>query len=201
MNRTLAIVALAAFAAPALASITSFSGSTTLLGSPPPACTPGTLQGFNAHAWNEKQNTLFTNLFVDESQNPGSNSGAIPAILNGPFDSHFLHFEPLPGAIGASGTLTFSGTIVGVMFVNTSLDNSDVMCGSNTTLYPTTYPLRGLNSASTISYTGNVLTFNLWAAVPTNDLAQVRIITHPVPTPGAVALLGLGGLAIARRRR
>lgn len=201
MNRTLAILALAAFAAPALASITSVSGSTTFLNTPPAAGTLGSLTGFNAYAWDEKQNTPFTNLFVDESQNPGSNSGAIPAILNGPYDSHFLHFEPLPGAIGASGTVTFSGPIVGVMFINTSLDNSDVMCGSNTTVYPTSYPFRGLNSASTISYTGNVLTFNLWVAVPTNDLAQVRVITHPVPTPGAAALLGLGGLAVIRRRR
>ncbi|MCE7975263.1 MAG: hypothetical protein DYG92_13215, partial [Leptolyngbya sp. PLA1] len=189
MNRTPAMLALAVCAAPALASITAVSGSTTWLNTPPASCTLGSLQGFTAHAWDEKQNTLFTNLWVDESQNPGSNSGAIPALLNGPFDSHFLHFEPLPGAIGASGTVTFSGPIVGVMFVNTSLDNSDVMCGSNSTLYPTTYPLRGLNSASTISYTGNVLTFNLWAAVPTNDLAQVRVITHPVPAPGPAAAL------------
>ncbi|MFZ2875685.1 MAG: hypothetical protein WAZ94_14515 [Phycisphaerales bacterium] len=201
MNRTLAILALAASAAPALAAITSVSGSTTFLNTPPGACTPGSLTGFNAYAWDEKQNILFTNLYVDESQNPGSNAGAIPAILNGPFDSHFLHFEPLPGAIGASGTVTFSGPIVGVMFINTSLDNSDVMCGSNTTVYPTSYPFRGLNSASTISYTGNVLTFNLWVAVPTNDLAQVRVITHPVPTPGAAAILGLGGLVVIRRRR
>lgn len=196
-----ALVTVASLAPIAQASITAVGGATTWLGTPPPSCTLGALQGFTAYAWDEQQNVNLSNLYCDETQNPGSNSGSIPGLVNGPHDSHFIHFEPLPGAVGAIGTVTFAGPIVGVMFINNSLDLSDAPVGAFGTVYPTTYPLRGLNSASFISYTGNVLSFNLWAAVPTNDVAQVRVITHRVPGPGAAAVLGLGALAVGRRRR
>jgi len=203
-TRTHAVLSLALLTAAASvssAAITNVSGMTTWLGSPPVACTPGALTGFTAYAWDEKQTTLFTNLWADETQNPGSNAGAIPGMLNGVYDSHFLHFEPIPGAIGVSGTITFAQPIVGVMFINSSLDNSDISAGSPGTVYPTTYPFRGLNSASTISYSGNVLSYNIFVAVPTLDVAQVRIITHSAPTPGAAATIGLGALGLTRRRR
>ncbi len=180
------------------AAITSVSGSVVQIGAPV-SCTPGALTGFLTSAWDEAQNVSYTNLPVDESQNPGSNAGAIPGLLNGPNDSHFLHFEPLPGAIGSSGTVTFSGPISGVMFFATTLDITD---GNGVgTIYPTTYPLRGMNAASIFSYSGNVLQFNFAVAQPTADLIQLRVMTRSIPAPGAASLALAGGLIAFRRRR
>jgi MYXO-CTERM domain-containing protein len=197
---TASLLLAASLAAPAHAAITSVSGQTTYLNTPPASCTFGSLTGFTAYAWDEQQNFTTTGLYMDETQNPGGNATPIPGTLPGTYASHFIHFEPLPGAIGASGTVTFSDPIVGIMFVNTSLDNSDALCGAGGTTYPTTFPFRGLNSASTVSYIGNTLNFNIWVAVPTSDVGQIRVITH-TPAPGAAALLGLGGLCMTRRRR
>ena len=180
------------------AAITSVSGSVVQIGAPV-SCTPGALTGFLTSAWDEAQNVSYTNLPVDESQNPGSNAGAIAGLLNGPNDSHFLHFEPLPGAIGSSGTVTFSGPISGVMFFANTLDITD---GNGVgTIYPTTYPLRGMNAASIFSYTGNTLTFNFAVAQPTADLIQLRVMTRSIPAPGAASLALAGGLLAFRRRR
>jgi hypothetical protein len=180
------------------AAITSVSGSVVQIGAPV-SCTPGALTGFLTSAWDEAQNVSYTNLPVDESQNPGSNAGAIAGLLNGPNDSHFLHFEPLPGAIGSSGTITFSGPISGIMFINNTLDLTD---GNGVgTIYPTTFPFRGLNSASLVSYSGNTLQFNFATAVPNIDVVQVRVMTRSIPAPGAASLALAGGLIAFRRRR
>src|SRR5436305_1456407 len=102
----------------ALGSITGTTGATTQI-SPPPACGPGQLTGFTASAWDEQQNVpISTGIFVDMVNNPGTSTGAISGTISGAFDSHFLHFEPTPGAVGAIGTVTFSGQIIGVIFIN-----------------------------------------------------------------------------------
>lgn len=199
-NVVLTLVSLSGLTAAANASITSVSGATVQIG-PPVSCTTGSLTGFLTFAWDEVQNVSYGNLPVDETQNPGSNAGAIAGLLNGVYDSHFLHFEPLPGAIGSSGTVTFSNTIAGVMFLNTTLDLTDGNGIGVGTSYPTAFPFRGMNAASIFSYTGNVLQFNFATAVPNIDLLQLRVMTRAIPAPGATALLGLGGLVALRRRR
>jgi MYXO-CTERM domain-containing protein len=191
---------LACVAGSAHAAIVSTGGAATQI-APPPACVPGALTGFIASAWDESQNRLFSALPVNESQNPGGNVGAVPAILSGTYDSHLIHFEPLPGAIGAIGIVTFSTPIAGVMFINTTLDATDASCGAFGTVYPTGFPPRGLNAASNFSYAGNVLQFQFAVAQPTNDVIQLRVLTHSVPAPGAVGLAAMGGLLVARRRR
>jgi MYXO-CTERM domain-containing protein len=42
---------------------------------------------------------------------------------------------------------------------------------------------------------------SLFASVTSDNIAPLNITVNPVPAPGALALLGLGGLAMARRRR
>lgn len=186
----------------ALGSITGTTGAATQI-SPPLACGPGQLTGFTASAWNEQVNVpVSTGIFVDMVNNPGTSSGAIPGVISGAFDSHFIHFEPIPGAVGAVGTVTFSGPIVGVIFVNSTLDNTDAVFGAGGTAYPTFYPQRGLSAfpASTFSINGNTLAFNFQATIPTAFVDQVRVLTH-VPGPGAWAVMGLAGVVGLRRRR
>lgn len=199
--RMLAVSALALVASGSLAqaAIVNVTGQTTWLGSPPVACGPGALTGFNAHTWDEQTNVSLS-MIADMVNNPGTSGTAIAGGISGSYDSHFVHFEPLPGAIGALGTVTFSQPIAAVLFRPLSLDNTDASCGAFGTVYPTTYPFRGLNAASMFSINANVLTFNFQAMAPTTDVVQVRVLTA-VPAPGALGLAGLGGLCMLRRRR
>jgi hypothetical protein len=192
----------ALFASPASAAITGVTGATTWLGSPPISCTFGSLMGTTAYAWDEQQN-VFLNLPVDMTNNPGSSTSPIPGFVSGNYDSHFIHFQPVPGVIGANGTVTFSGPIVAVIFRNTTLDNSDGPAGAFPTVYPTFYPNRGLgtNPPSFCSVLGNTITFSLNSLAPSADLGEIRVLTHVVPAPGSMALLGLGGLLCMKRRR
>ncbi len=193
---------LALGASGANASITSVTGSTVLLGSPPASCGPGALTGFTAYAWDEQQNVPLSVFGVDMTNNPGNSSLPVPGFVSGNFDSHFIHFEPIPGAIGVSGTVTFSSTIIAADFRALTLDASDGPLGAFGTTYPTGYPFRGLTSPNSFfSILGNTLTFNLVVMAPTIDVAQIRVLTHAVPTPGTAALLGLAGLFATRRRR
>lgn len=185
----------------ASAAITGVTGSTTWLGSPPASCVPTTLMGPTVYAWDEQQNVSTSGVYVDMVNNPGTSAGAIPGVIAGAFDSHFLHLEDYSGVGPFSGSVTFSGQIIGVIFVNTTLDSTDVQFGSGGTTYPTGYPFRGLNTQSSFAISGNLLKFNLFTLSPVAEVVQIRVLTHPVPAPGGLAALGMGRILFARRRR
>lgn len=182
--------------------ITGVAGQTTWLALPPVACTPGALVGPNAFAWDEKQNLLVANVQCDMINNPGNSGAPVAGLVSGVIDSHFIHFEPSTAAQFVNGQVTFAGKIRGVIFRALFLDVTDIPLGAPTTIYPTGNPNRGLNAASMFSINNNVLTFHFSSVVPTSDLIELRVLTeHIVPAPGCGALLGLGGLVAARRRR
>lgn len=206
MNRAsvaviLSIVGTGSITNVASAAITGVTGAATWLGVAPTSCFPGALTGPTVYAWDEQQNVFTGGVFVDMVNNPGSSGGAISGVIGGNFDSHFLHLEDYSGVGPFIGSVTFSGPIIGVIFVNTTLDSTDAGFGALGTAYPTGYPFRGLNSQSSFSISGNTLKFNLWSISPVPEIVQIRVLTHPIPAPGAMALLGLGGLCVARRRR
>lgn len=184
----------------ASAAITGVTGSTTWLGTPPVNCSPSFLMGGTVYTWDEQQNVSTSGVNVDMVNNPGTSAGAIAGTISGNFDSHFIHLEDYSGAGPFSGSVTFSGTIVGVIFINTTLDNTDVQWGAGGTIYPTGYPFRGLSTQSSFSILGNQIKFNLMAISPVAEVVQIRVLTK-VPAPGSMALMGLGGLVMARRRR
>ncbi len=196
---TLASATLTTSAAHAV--IVTTSGQTTYVAAPSGSATLGNMQGFNAFAWDEILATNQT-LAVDQTNN-GPDSGAIAGVVSGIVDSHFLHWEPLPGAIGASGSVTFLDPIVGVMFTPLNLDNSDAPAGHGSVTYPTSYPFRGIGGfpPSTINVSGNVLSFNFQSFAPSVQVVQVRVLTSRIPAPGSLSLLGLSGLIATRRRR
>ncbi|QYK47431.1 MAG: hypothetical protein KF838_11655 [Phycisphaeraceae bacterium] len=204
MNARIALVALTLSAlttTAAHAGITGVAGQTTWNTSPSGSATIGAMQGFNAFAWDEQQGVSMT-VAVDQTNN-GPDSGAIPGVLSGTFDSSFIHFEAIPGVINASGSVTFSTAILGVIFTPLNLDNTDAPLGHSNVVYPTSYPFRGLGGfpPSTIFVAGNTLHFNFFSLAPSNHVVQVRVLTDSVPAPGALSLLGISGVVAARRRR
>jgi len=182
--------------------ITSVTGNTTWLGTPPASCLWTALTGFNAFTWDEQQAVTASSLFVDMVNNPGSTAAPTSGVLTGVFNSHFIHFDNVPGVINATGTVSFNAPIVGVIFNPSTLDATDAPFGAGGTLYPTLYPFRGLgtNPPSVCTVLGNTITFNLFNFAPSVHVAQVRVLTA-VPTPGSVSLLAGGGLLIATSRR
>jgi hypothetical protein len=196
-----ALATLSGLAPKAQAVITAVSGQTNWLGTAPLACGPGQLTGWQAYAWDERQNVSL-NVIADMVNNPGSSNAPLPGALAGNFDTHFIHFEPIAGVANVQGTVTYSGQILGVIFRALNLDGTDATAGALGTAYPTGYPFRGLNGApSNFSINGNTLTYDFWTLAPNVDVVQVRVLTPATPAPGPVALMGLGGLMCARRRR
>jgi len=191
------MLTLAMLASGAQAAITGTTGGAVQIG-PPAACTPGALVGLTAFCWDEQVNRGFGG-FADMINNPANVGTAIPGAIGGIYDSHFIHFEGVPGIIGVGGTVTFNNPIVAVMFKQPNLDGSDAL-GAFGTVYPTGYGPRGVAAASFFSINANVLTFQLTSTSITADIEQIRVLTQ-VPAPGAAAVLGLGGVFAARRRR
>jgi hypothetical protein len=120
--------------------------------------------------------------------------------------SHLIHFDPLAGVLDwAVATLTFDSPILGVMVTDDSLDASDHLG-----LAGITYPngVRRLEGNATytdsLEYTllsPNVLQVRMLIA--NSGLDQVRVITSPVPVPGAMLLgaMGLGMVGWMKRRK
>jgi hypothetical protein len=99
-------------------------------------------------------------------------------------------------------TVEFAQEIKGVILKDATLDATDAVLGNPGTLYPTGLTNRGWEdtgpdgfevsiSGNTLRYTGRV----------TSPLDSVRVLTNPVPEPTTMAALGLGGLALLRRRK
>lgn len=198
-TRTFAVV-VCGMAMPAAATIVSTTGMATQIG-PPASCVPGALTGQNAFAWNEQQN-VFVNSLVDMVNNPGSSNAPTPGVVNGIYDSHFIHYDNQTGTGPAIGTVTFNNPIVAVIYKGTILDSTDASPGALGTVYPTGYLWRGLATApnSFVTISGNTLTFTLDTFSPVYVVDQIRVLTQ-APTPGSVALLGVAAAMGMRRRR
>lgn len=199
-TQTLTLLALAALAAPAAASIVSVAGQCTQI-SPPLACGNNQLLGANAFAWDELQGVPLVGVLCDETMNPGGSATPTFGAVSGTFDSHFISFQGVPN-FTAVGSVTFNTPIVGVIWKNSLLDITDAPLGSPGTVYPTSYFLRGLNATnSTVSILGNTISFSLTTNTAAGEVAQIRVLTHSVPAPGAAALLVGAAIPATRRRR
>ncbi|MBO6741154.1 MAG: hypothetical protein JJ916_14975 [Phycisphaerales bacterium] len=119
--------------------------------------------------------------------------------------SYFLHFDPESGsAVSIAGGFQLSSDeeIIGLIFSDDRMALADTVIGRPGVTYPTGFAGRGYDANDdswTISANRHVFQFTMRAGG--QGLDQVRVITQVVPAPGALALTGMGGLVIARRRR
>jgi MYXO-CTERM domain-containing protein len=195
-----------AFVATAHGAITSVSGQAVQIAAPTSAVYTA-LPGPPAYCWDEQQGVSSSALLVN-TIGPGTFTGGSwgPSLAAGVFDSHMIHFDAGQGVAVVQGSVSFSGTIIAVIYENNLLDISDGLLGAPGTTYATGDPFRSHSSAlgaSSYTVAGNTISFTLWAnsiAAWPNNMAQLRVLTDSVPAPGAVALLGLAGF-VGRRRR
>ena len=184
------------------AAIVSVSGSVQQIA--PPALV---MQGVSytstpdtATAWNEKQGVLLPGAPVDMINHPGSSNAAIAGTLTGIYDSHYIHFRHTK-ANTITGSVTFSGKIVGAEFAATTLAASDAIVAPGGTTYIPASPRGIFAPMEGFSTSGSTLHFHLKGWPTYFYTAEIRVFTEHVPAPGAGALAVLAGMFAIRRRR
>ncbi len=216
MNKPCALagLALAALAPSVNAAIVGTSGAMQQIATPPDARLEVITSADFIRCWNERQNVAITDSVIVDAVAPGLYDApgdlVIVELTRGTMvSSHYLHFDS-PGSQSASaaGTVIFDQDIIGVIVVGDGgtaatrhLDRSDYLGAP--TLYPDALNARGME----LSPNGD--RFRIHPDRRTLDVAfgiafpgdYVRVLTR-VPTPGSLALGGLGlGMAFLRRRR
>jgi hypothetical protein len=199
-------------------SIAAINGNhvdTQLLTSPPASTDEDALTG-KVYAFDEKSDlVLGSNLSVDVGDPgiPGNYStalidmfgipgGTVPAGTH--VDSFLIHFD-ITGefAVTAEFRVDTDAPILGVIFSDSRLDDSDILLGATGTVYPNGLTDRGTAAASdegsdafSVGFPGDIvsttmiITMQVQAAVD-----QIRVITA-VPEPSIAALLASGALAV-----
>jgi len=143
------------------------------------------------------------------SSSGGTQSTWSGSLAPGNYDSLILHAETPSKKIELSGSITFDTDIVGIIFQETTLGETDLLLGTGTTVYAGAGEARGyeLNGAKNwFSFSPDRHTF-AFQTVAKNDIHELRIlIDRPpltaVPLPASVWLLGsaLGLLVWIKRR-
>lgn len=175
----------------------------------PASATVGTLESnSNVSVWFESNGALASAVSTDASA-PGTYStfasltgGSIASGTN--VSSYMLHSDTVGSAhVQFSGSVTFSGKILGVIVLNKNLVASDFL----TMTSHSNHKSRGYEMGSdrfTISADGKTLTLNRLDTSTIQD--EMRIITAVVPEPASIAIwstvgLVLGGAAWRRRKK
>lgn len=151
-------------------------------------------ENYHQQAFNELQDVLLgAALSVD-----GGSIGAGTLV-----DSHMI-FLNTPGNANVvdAQTWTFDGKIIGVMsdLNGTYEDASNAVLGNPGTVYPGSFSNRGLEGNDSYVVAGNSIRVGMQVTEPGD---WIRVVTTPVPAPGAIVLVGLGTTAVGwlRKRR
>jgi hypothetical protein len=203
--KKLSLIALASIAAiSANAQIVNTIGGSQVAA--PVDATLNVVEGTEGFVFVEQDLVKVQELNVDHDGSAGTfldNTDLIGTTLTGSYSVYFMHMDaPGNGPQDYDFTVEFAQEIKGVILKDATLDATDAVLGNPGTLYPTGLTNRGWEdtgpdgfevsiSGNTLRYTGRV----------TSPLDSVRVLTNPVPEPTTMAALGLGGLALLRRRK
>ncbi len=198
----------------AQAGIIGVAGDTEWIATPADARLNAITNDKLVRVWNEQQNIeLMSSVNVDINGTPGrydgnGDLGDFTIAQSVMASSHYIHFDS-PGSTSASakGSVSFDGDIIGVIVRGDDrsdgrnrLDQSDWL--SSGTIYGNGITNRGVelstNEFVEISADRRTLSFSFRISNPGD---YVRVITRAVPTPGSLALAGIGLIVVGRRRR
>jgi len=184
--------------------ITGVGGANTVWLTTPPV-TDTSLSGPKAYVWNEKQFVGVNSVPVNISANPVTATGTnwLLSSAKGPFASHMIHFAPKFDSWN-SGSASFNGKIVGVIFSGLWLGAGDALFGNPATSYNSfgwgrSYATGQLYS-SVLKINNNTISWDLYVNTTSQYCADIRVLTV-VPAPSAALVLGVLPLIAARRRR
>lgn len=169
-----------------------------------------------AHAYLEQYRILLDRPVRYHAHNFGSymnngqlTNGTIPGVMTSIVNSYLIHFDPTSGAGGrtTSGYIDFNAPIYVITHPNNDIDQTDARFGMAGVTYGQGLSDRGFDLASNDWFDiGNPaagvwrLSFEANASTGMDEMRIIEIVGS-IPTPGSVALLGLGGIAALRRRR
>ncbi len=148
----------------------------------PPSIAPDALEDSTvAYLFRERLDTALasdlavdnvaTGIFAGDAGTPGS----VPAGTV--VTSYMLHSDRVAGATNTtySGMVTFDTPILGLIFTDAALDNSDALLGSPTTTYPTSgLANRGTASGDAFALSADRLTLTFTLHTPVRD--EMRIV-------------------------
>jgi hypothetical protein len=203
--KKLSLIAIAALATVAAnAQIVNTIGGTQIL--VPPDVTLDALESTEGYVFTEQLFVDVADLGVDHDGSAGvfdTNADLSPTSLTGTYTSYFMHMDaPGDGPQDYDFTVKFAQQIKGVVLNDATLDATDAVLGNAGTTYPTGLTNRGWEDTGaddfSIEITGDTLRY---VGRVTSPLDSVRVLTNPVPEPSTMAALGLGALALLRRKR
>ncbi len=215
-----ALVALCLAPPAALAQGVVSSTNVSLLPAAPPSVVQGKITSSTlATAFQEKQNLTLTSALNVDIAKPGAYSFTNmppPGVLapGTQVDSFLFYTDPgnTTGITQFTGSLTFDRSILGLIVLSSSLDNTDSLLGAAGTAYPSGVSNRGLEfqavSGDLITLSGDDRTLN-YTFNTGNSVDEVRVITSAAPVPeasttlslGLLLALGLGGVLVVHKRK
>jgi hypothetical protein len=204
----LVAAAVVAFSATgAMADIVSVGGSAVVANPPANIQNGQWTSNTETRVWFERQTTLAADLTLSHV-NTGFVTTGVPRVsgtvtAGTAVQSYMIRMDTATrNPVELSGFVIFNTPILGLIFGGNLLDTTDSILGRPGITYNTNtnrgLEFDGTPDAFTISADRLRIDFTVWTQNgPTDD---IRVVTT-IPSPSAAALLGIGGLLAARRRR
>lgn len=202
-----AFAVLAFSATGAMADIIGVGGSAVVANPPANIQNGQWTSNTEIRAWFERQTTLSANLTLSHI-NPGLVDASAQLVggsvtAGQSVQSYMIRVDPATNAaVTLSGFVVFDTPIIGII-INPFLGATDPILGRPGVTYNTNTN-RGLElddgTPDSFEISADRLRIDFTLFVENGPTDDIRVITA-IPAPSAAALLGLGGLLAARRRR